>query len=107
MLVKRTDVDMWNLPGGAKEENEELIKAITREVKEETNADTKTVRLVKHYDYPNKNEVVFVFLVKVNPFKFKENSEAKDLKYFSIDELPENLYDTHKKRILDYIKNEL
>lgn len=45
LLIKRRDVEVWALPGGAIDSGESIAQAAVREVKEETGIDIHLVRL--------------------------------------------------------------
>ena len=53
LLIKRRDVEVWALPGGAIDSGESTAQAAIREVKEETGIDIDLVRLVGIYSSPN------------------------------------------------------
>ena len=53
LLIKRRDVEVWALPGGAVESGESLAQAAVREVREETGLEIELTRLVGVYSRPN------------------------------------------------------
>lgn len=53
LLIRRTDNDLYAIPGGALEYGETLSQAVTREVKEETGIDVEVTTLVGAYSNPN------------------------------------------------------
>jgi ADP-ribose pyrophosphatase YjhB (NUDIX family) len=109
LLCLRTDKNVWNLPGGKVEIGESPWAAVIREVKEETGLDVKIKRLLGVYSKPEKPDIVFSFLCQPVSGKLTLNNEAKDLKYFSLDEIPENTLSKHVARIKHYFtqKDEL
>ena len=53
LLIKRQDVEIWSLPGGAVEAKESLAQAAVREVWEETGIHIRLTRLVGIYSRPH------------------------------------------------------
>ena len=58
LLHRRSDNDLWALPGGAMEIGESISESVVREVKEETGLDVVIERLVGIYTNP-KHVVAF------------------------------------------------
>lgn len=105
LLVLRNDYDLWNLPGGALEKGEAPWQGVVREVKEETGYDVHVVRLAGVYSKPDKDEVVFSFECKIISGEATLNEEAKEIKYFSFNEIPKNTSQKQVKRIKDLLEN--
>ncbi len=88
----------WSLPGGWCDCLESVGSNTVKEVKEETGLDAKAVRLIAVQDRNKHNPPVYAygvckvfFLCEVTGGKFEENIETTEIKYFALDELPENL----------------
>jgi ADP-ribose pyrophosphatase YjhB (NUDIX family) len=53
LMIRRTDNDLYAIPGGQLEPGETLTQAVAREVKEETGIDVTVVGLIGIYSNPN------------------------------------------------------
>jgi len=105
LLQSRADRDKWGLPGGCQELGERFEETIIREIKEETNLDVKEENLEiisvvsgpsRRNDYPNGDIVInntVLYLVKEYSGELKWNKESKTMKFFDINELPQNQHD--------------
>lgn len=108
LLQERTDRNMWGLPGGCQELGEDLRVTATREAYEETGIklnpldieliDTLSGESRKNI-YPN-GDIVYnntslyladVSITDINNLKC--DSETKRLKFFNINDIPENIMD--------------
>lgn len=97
LLVKRSKKfsrpGKYSVPGGFLGRDESASQAALRELKEETGLDGEILALFHVNDYPNRpNEdrqnVDFIFLVKVNNATFKENDEVDSIAWFDKDLIP-------------------
>lgn len=105
LLQRRADRDKWGLPGGCQELEETFEDTIIREIKEETNLDVLKENLEiidvvsgksRRNSYPNGDVVInntVLFLVKKYSGTLSWNKESKDMKFFSLDNLPTNQND--------------
>ena len=119
LLQERTDKNIWGLPGGCQELGEQLEDTAIREAYEETGIKLNKDNLVlintlsgetRKNSYPN-GDIVYnntsLYLAKIltsDAKNMKGDSETKRLKFFSLNNLPENLMDidlinTYKKYI--------
>ena len=102
LFEKRTDNGMWCIPGGSLELGESLEEALLREVKEETGLDIfdpvfLDVKANIHIIYPNQDEVYYTDVVYYSTEydgDLEHDSESTELKWFKLDELPDNIMDT-------------
>lgn len=105
LLQSRADRDMWGFPGGCQEVGERFEDVVIREVKEETNLDVtednlELIKLVSGMSrlnsYPNGDVVVnntAFYLVRNYSGELRWDSESKEMRFFPLDNLPENLHD--------------
>ncbi len=105
LLQSRVDRDKWGLPGGCQELGERFVDTVIREIKEETNldvnvSDLKLIDIVsgssRRNDYPNGDVVInntVLYMTDKYTGELKWDSESKDMRFFDLDKLPENLND--------------
>lgn len=114
LLQRRTDNKSWGLPGGFMELGETVQETAKREVFEETGLRLGKLDLFGIYSgpeydktFPNGDQVSMVqLLFTCNEYEGKlvsHNSESLDNGFFSLDQLPEDLFSDHQKFLHDLI----
>ena len=99
--------NMYDLPGGHLEPNEDLFDSMIREAKEELGIEIERedMQIIHIYHHYEKDLLKFVF--KVKKFKNKiqnlEPEKCKELKWIEIENLPDNTL-SGIRRELEYIK---
>jgi ADP-ribose pyrophosphatase YjhB (NUDIX family) len=101
LLVRRTDNDLWALPGGAQEIGEYIAETAVRETKEEAGVDIEVTRLVGIYTNPNhvveftngevRQQFSICFRAQALGGQLRPSDETSDVRWVprdSLDELP-------------------
>ena len=109
LLIKRLNnpyKDSWALPGGFVEYGECVEDAAIREAKEETNLDISLDKLVGVYSKPDRDPrghtVTVAYKCTITGSNVKPSSDAKDAKFFTIDEIKKiTLAFDHEKILVD------
>ena len=101
LLIKRLNEpfkDCWALPGGFVDENEDLEQAARRELFEETNIETNEMIQIGAFGTPNRDPRGHMISVAyqtnlIDNQIVKAKDDAKETKWFSINDLPELAFD--------------
>ena len=115
LLQLRSDNHCWGYAGGAVELDEDVEEAARRELFEETGIIANKLVLFgvfsgkdTHYIYPNGDEVSNVDIVYICKDYSGElccqQGEVDELKFFEIDNIPNNLSKPIKKALKKYIE---
>lgn len=115
LLQKRSDTGEWCVPGGALEPFETYKEAAARELFEEVGIHVTDLELFGLYSgddriikYPSK-DVVYSLSVIFTTKSYSgtisdEDSEVLEHRFFSRNEIPENLFEPDARPILDWAK---
>jgi 8-oxo-dGTP diphosphatase len=111
LLIKRAKEpfkDCWALPGGFVEYGETVEAACLRELEEETTIKGKIKQLVGVYSHPKRDPrghvISVAFLITNIGGKEKSGDDAKEIKWFDCDNLPELAFD-HLEIIKDALQS--
>ena len=101
LLVRDYD-GKWALPGGWCEYNSTIMENTVKEAREEAGIEVEPVKLVaahsnRHHNNPNSYFYItrFFVLCRYKSGEFISNEETSEARYFSVDELPQDIND-HK-----------
>ena len=103
LLIKRRDIPVWEIPGGAIDKNETPEEAILREIKEETGIETQIDRKVALFSSNSFFlKPVYLYKIKANDTSFLAcKKEVKEISLFALDSLPKNLAPFFDQWIMD------
>ena len=118
LLQLRSDNHCWGYAGGSVELDEDVEEAAKRELFEETGLVAKELTLFgvfsgkdTHYVYPNGDEVSNVDIVYIckdySGDLLCQEGEVDALKFFPIDQIPDNISKPIEKQLKQYIAAKL
>lgn len=105
LLIKRKYEpfkDKWAIPGGFVLEKESLEEAVQRELQEETGVEINYLEQLYTFGNPQRDprgrviSVAYFGLVRPNTFRIFASTDASEVEWFNINELPELSFD-HKE----------
>ena len=98
ILLTHENNGTWSLPGGWCDVLESVASNTIKEVKEETGLDVEAIKIIAVQDRNKHNKPIYAYgvckifvLCNVIGGEFIENIETTEIKYFSLDEIPNNL----------------
>ena len=103
LWVKRTDYDLWNLPGGGNEPGEAPWATAIRETREESGLDVDITGCSGIYVKPKRNQMVFTFTARIIGGKLTTGDEAAEFAYISPGNEPDNTLPKHIERVADAV----
>lgn len=112
LLIQRKNEpfkDYWALPGGFVDENEDIESAAKRELKEETNVVVSEIIQIGAFGKPGRDprghmiSIAYKTILAENQ-NIKPLDDAKEVKWFKINNLPELAFD-HDTIIIQSLKN--
>ena len=98
ILLTHENNGTWAMPGGWCDVLESVASNTIKEVKEETGLDVETIKIIAVQDRNKHNKPIYAYgvckifvLCNVIGGEFIENIETTEIKYFSLDKIPNNL----------------
>lgn len=116
LLAKRTDNDLWTIPGGTMKPGETITETAVREVKEETGIDVEVVSLVGIYSNPQhvveysdgeiRQQFSVCFVCRRIGGEVATSDETSEVGYFSCDEMVAmDIHPSIRLRIQHFLDN--
>lgn len=107
LLTERRDVPVWVLPGGGVENGETPQMCCLREVQEETGIEAKVIRHALHLKPVNRlSDKTDVFICEAINGTLMITDEVRSVGWFSLDDLPGELFFAHKKWIEEALQSQ-
>ncbi|UCE05960.1 MAG: NUDIX hydrolase [bacterium] len=94
----------WSLPAGFMEFDETTEQTAIREAKEETNLDIKVKELFgvfPGFDDPRAHVVLIVYWAEIVNGQLTPGDDAEEVRFFSLNKLPEDIAFTSHRKILE------
>jgi 8-oxo-dGTP diphosphatase len=101
LWVKRTDYDLWNLPGGGRESGEAPWTTAVRETFEETGLHVGLTGCPGIYVKPQTNQMIFTFSARSSSGELTLGTESAVFSYFAPGNEPSNSLPKHVERVAD------
>ena len=105
ILLTHENNGTWSLPGGWCDVLESVKSNTIKEVKEETGLDVEAIKVIAMQDRNKHNKPIYAYgvckifvLCNVIGGEFIPNIETTEIKYFSLEELPNNLAEEKTNR---------
>ena len=104
LLVRQTYLPGWFMPGGGVKRGETLDNAARREAREEVGAEMKDLKLVGAYTnfqgFKSDHNILFQCTDFI--FSGQSDQEIAEVRFFPLDDLPENIWPGHRQRLEEY-----
>lgn len=107
LLIKRRHMPekgKWAIPGGRIEDDETVEECLRREMKEEIGVDVDPIKLFGVYSKPERDPrhiISLVYIVKRKGGELRAGSDAAELQWFDLSNLPEELAFDHEEILND------
>lgn len=101
LWIKRTDRDMWNLPGGGAENEEPPWETAVRETLEETGCTVRLCNLTSINTYSNEANLTFNYTAEIIEGQLTTGPEATAFAWFLPGAEPANAPPQHRQRVAD------
>ena len=105
ILLTHENNGTWSLPGGWCDVLESVRSNTIKEVKEETGLDVEAIKIISVQDRNKHNKPIYAYgvckifvLCNIIGGEFIPNIETTEIKYFSLDEIPNNLAEEKTNR---------
>ncbi len=116
LMAKRTDNDLWTIPGGTMKPGETIAETAVRETKEETGIDVEVVSLVGIYSNPQhvveysdgevRQQFSVCFVCRPIGGELATSDETSEVGYFSPDEIEAmDVHPSIRLRIQHFLDN--
>lgn len=110
LMIRRTDNDLYSIPGGQLELGETLAEAAVREVREETGIECEVTGVIGLYSDPKhviayddgevRQEFSICFNAQATDGTLRTSSESKEVKWIRVTEIPNlQIHPSISKRI--------
>jgi ADP-ribose pyrophosphatase YjhB (NUDIX family) len=114
LLIRRSDNDLWSIPGGAMEIGESISETAVREVSEETGLDVEPLYVIGIYSSPRhvveygdgevRQQFSICFACKLIGGQIRTSSESTEVRFFTQKEMTDlPMTSSIKQRIDDYL----
>ena len=114
LLIRRSDNDLWSIPGGAMEIGESISQTAVREVEEETGLEVQPLYVVGIYSNPHhvveysdgevRQQFSICFACKVIGGEIRTSTESNEVRFFTHKEVNEfRMTASIRRRIRDYL----
>jgi ADP-ribose pyrophosphatase YjhB (NUDIX family) len=115
LLIRRSDNDLWTIPGGAMEPGESIAETAVRETKEETGLDIELDRLVGIYSNPRhvveysdgevRQQFSVCFAGHVTGGYLETSDESREVGFYTPPEIERlSIHESIRLRVADFLQ---
>jgi len=108
LLVQHTYQKGWYIPGGGVKAGEAVVDALLRELKEEIGLTVYSEPEffgIYHNNYKGINDYPIVYVVRNFKLELAKSNEIESMKWFSLEQLPEDISPGTRRRINEYLSH--